>query len=233
MSTETLSQRPIFASEEQNLLTPNRPPLSRLAISSFVSGLVSSLALFNLDLVVLPILASALSLAAYLLIFKNDAVRGQSLALWGLALGIVFGVACYTSTIQRDRYLYREGAAVAESFLKVVGQNKLLEAYELTRSEPDRQVAGASLEEAYKNASDPTKEAIDTFQKLESVLRVSNLGPSARWKLNYGVQVLEVRGQSMHVIVNMIEEKSKKTAELTLNRDLFQGIGAWHVVSIR
>ncbi len=32
MSTDTIHQRPIFGSEEQNLLTPIRPPLSRMAI---------------------------------------------------------------------------------------------------------------------------------------------------------------------------------------------------------
>ncbi len=77
MSTETLSQRPIFASEEQNLLTPTRPPISRLAIGSLIFGVASSIALFNIDLVAMPVLATTLGLAAYLLTAKNEAVRDR------------------------------------------------------------------------------------------------------------------------------------------------------------
>lgn len=233
MSTETLNQRPIFASEEQNLLTPSRPPISRLAIGSLVFGLASSIALFNIDLVAMPVLATTFGLAAYLLTAWNDAVRGQTLALLGMALGIAFGVASFTSTQQRDQYLYQSGTKAAEQFLTVVGQNKLLEAYELTRAERDRQVAGASLEEAYQRASQTAKENIDAFKQEPGVQKVVALGPSAQWKFHSGVRILEVQGTTIHVVLRMIEPQSKKTVELTLNRDYLNGIAAWHVVSVK
>ena len=233
MSTETLNQRPIFASEEQNLLTPSRPPISRLAIGSLVFGVASSIALFNIDLVAMPVLAATFGLAAYLLTAKNEAVRGQTLALLGLALGIMFGVACYTSTQKRDQYLYLAGTKAADQFLNVVGQNKLLEAYELTRAERDRQVAGASLEDAFSRASQTAKENIDTFKQQPGVQKVVALGPNAKWKFDSGVRILEVQGTTVHVMLRMIDEESKKTAELTLNRDYLNGIAAWHVVSVK
>ncbi len=85
-----------------------------------------------------------------------------------MSLGIVFAVACYVSTKQRDQYLYAEGSKVAAQFLQVVGQNKLLEAYELTRSEPERQVAGTSLEEAYKNKNHLEKENVNGLPETRS-----------------------------------------------------------------
>ena len=233
MSTETLNQRPIFASEEQNLLTPTRPPISRLAIGSMVFGVASSIALFNIDLVAMPVLATTFGLAAFLLTAKNEAVRGQTLALLGMALGIAFGVACYTSTQKRDQYLYLSGTKAADQLLTVLGQNKLLEAYELTRAERDRQVAGASLEEAYARANQTAKENIDAFKQETGVQKIVALGPNAKWKLHSGVRILEVQGTSVHVVLRMIEEKSQKTAEVTLNRDYLNGIAAWHVVSVK
>lgn len=233
MSTDTIHQRPIFGSEEQNLLTPIRPPLSRMAICCFIMGLISSIALFNLDLVALPILTAAFGLAAYLLIANNDGVRGQTFAIVGMSLGIVFAVACYVSTKQRDQYLYAEGSKVAAQFLQVVGQNKLLEAYELTRSEPERQVAGTSLEEAYKNKNHLEKENVNAFQKQEAVTMVVSLGDSAQWKLLDGIRVAEVHDKNLHITLQMIEEKSQKTVELTLSRDLHLGVGSWYVVSVK
>lgn len=41
MAVESAGQRPIFASEETEYLTPGKPPLSRLAIGSLVLGLIS------------------------------------------------------------------------------------------------------------------------------------------------------------------------------------------------
>lgn len=233
MSTETIHQRPIFGSEDPNLLTPDRPPVSGLAICSVVMGLISSIALLNLDLVALPILTAAFGLAAYLLIATNEGVRGQTLALGGMGLGIVFAMACYISTQQRDQYLYVEGGKVAEQFLQVVGQNKLLEAYELTRSEPERQVAGTSLEEAYKNKNHLEKENVDAFKRQEAITKVVSLGTSAQWKLESGVRVLEVHDRNKHITIKMVEEKSQDTVELTLNRDFHLGVGSWFVVSVK
>jgi hypothetical protein len=233
MSSDTIQQRPIFASEEQNLLTPNRPPVSRLAIFSLIAGIISSIALFNLDLVALPILATVLGLAAYMMTAKNEGVSGQSLALVGMGLGVAFGIACFTRTNLRDRYLFAQATEFAQQFLDVVGQNKLLEAYEMTRSEPERQVAGTSLEEAYKNAGESAKENIDAFKKREGLVRAVTAGPNAEWVLESPVRVLEVQDQSMHVAVRMIDVKSKKSVELTLNRDFHLGIGSWHVVDVK
>lgn len=233
MSTDTINQRPIFASEEQNLLAPIRPPVSRMAICSFVLGLVSSLALLNLDLVVLPILAAALSLAAYLLIAKNDAVAGQNLALAGMILGIVFGTACYVSTHQRDQYLFAEAGNVGQQFLKIVSQNKLLEAYEMTRSEPERQVAGTSLEDAYKNATEGARENIDGFKKQEGVRKVVAIGPDSEWKFSAGLRVLEVQDKNVQISILMVDQKSKKNVEVSMVRALHLGIGSWHIISVK
>lgn len=233
MSTETINPRPIFASEEQNLLTPNRPPLSRLAIFSLILGVISSLALFNLDLVVLPVLTAALSLVAYVLIAKSEAVVGQNLALAGMMLSVVFGLACYVSTSQRDQYLYREGGNAGEQFLAVLSHNKVLEAFEMTRAEAERQVAGTSLEEAFENATQGARENIDGFKKQDGVKKVIAIGPESKWKFFKGVQVSEVRDKTIQVNVLMIDELSQKTVELGLHRDLQLGIGSWHVISVK
>ncbi len=233
MSTNTMDQRPIFGAEEQNLLTPIQPPVSRLSIASLILGIVSCLALFNLDLVALPILSAAVSLAAYLFTVKNEGVRGQTIALLALGLSIVFGTACYTGNLLRDQYLYVEGAKVAEQFLNVVGKDKLMVAFELTRPEPERMVAGASLEQTYMSAPEPVKENIAGFKSGEGIQKVVKLGPSAEWKLDSGVRIYEGEGKSVQVSLLMKDQRSQKTVEVTMNRSYDNGIGSWNVTSVK
>lgn len=235
MAVESLSERPIFASEENEYLVPTRPPLSRLAIGSFVLGLLGGIALFNFDLVVLPILATALGLATYMMIARSDAYSGQWLAIAGMGLGLVFGLGSYTSTKLRDQYMYRVGSQFALQFIGIIADGKLLEAYELTKTEPERHVAGTSLEDAYRTASEPSKQNIDAFMNETAVRKVSGLGKEARWKLDRGVRVTETQGASMHVVVRLINTApgGGETVDVTLARDYNAGAGSWYVVNVR
>ncbi len=189
--------------------------------------------MFTMNLVALPILSAVIGLAAFLLIVGNEGVRGQNLALLGMGMGVAFGFGSYISTVKRDHYFYEEGGKIAEEFMKIVSQNKLLQAYELTRSEAERQVAGTSLEEAYENATSAAKENIDAFKNLEGIVRVVSIGPSAQWKYVSGEAVRPAGGTAVHVLVKMVDENSQKTATVTLNRAFQAGVGAWFVVSVK
>ena len=63
MVVESLSERPIFASEENEYLLPVRPPISRMALASLALGAVSAVVLLNSDLMALPVLAVSVGLA--------------------------------------------------------------------------------------------------------------------------------------------------------------------------
>ncbi len=139
MSAPSLTERPIFASEENEYLTPERPPVSRLAIVSFIGGLFSLIALFNINLIAICFLAVTLALATYLFIAgtSRSVVRTWPLPDWPSGSSPEF-VAIPVPTFAMITLCV--GQEHGGRLRQRVAQNKLLEAYELTRPEPERQV---------------------------------------------------------------------------------------------
>ncbi|MCC6511293.1 MAG: hypothetical protein IT423_19485 [Pirellulaceae bacterium] len=235
MAVESLSERPIFASEENQYLTPARPPLSRLAICSLLAGVGSSLVLFSLDLIALPILAVALSLVAFLVLRNNDAASGQWMTLAGLFMALAFGLWSYTSSRMRDQYLYDVASQMAIHFVGMISEKKLLEAHELTKPETQRQVAGTSLEDFYRLTDELTKQTLDAFKTETAVKQIVALGDEAKWVYNGGVRVMKTQGNTMHVMVSLINAAPNggDKVNVTISREYHAGSATWHVISVR
>lgn len=232
---ESLTERPIFANEENEYLTPNRPPISRLAIGSFVLGIISSLVLFNIDMIALPILAIALASGSYWQVARSDALRGKTLTLLGLGMGVTFGLWSVTSTRLRDQYLYQVASQMAEHFVETLSQNHLLEAFELMQTETERQVAGTSLEEHYRLADEVTQERLKSFKDELAVRRVIKVGPNAKWQYKEGVRVTEMHDRAIQVVVRLVDASQPKgeEVEVALDREIHAGSAAWRVSSVR
>lgn len=235
MAVESLTERPIFASEENAYLTPNRPPISRLAIGSFVLGILSSLVLINIDMIALPILAVALASGTYWQLTRSDALRGKTLTLLGLGMGVTFGLWSVTSTRLRDQYLYQVASRMAEHFAETLSQDRVLEAFELTLTETERQVAGTSLEEHYRLADEVTQERLKSFKDELAVKRIIKAGPEAKWQLKEGLQVIETHNQSVQIVVRLVDASQPKgeEVEVILDRQFYAGSAAWRVSTVR
>ncbi|MGN6544662.1 MAG: DUF4190 domain-containing protein [Aureliella sp.] len=240
MAVESLGQRPIFASEESEYLTPNRPPVSRLAVASLVLGIISVLSTVSPALIALPILSVAVGLAAYLHIARSEALSGRALALVGLALGIAFATWTVTSVRLRDQYLYQVSSEFAKHYLDTVGEDKLLEAFELMQPEAARQVSGTSLEEHYKQLPPAEQDALAMFRKDSKTQKIVARGPGADWQLKSGVAVDPVFSGSRRIHVLMVDASQSPgiEVEVTLAReqrpqeDAGPSAASWYVVGM-
>lgn len=240
MPVESLSQRPIFASEENEYIVPIRPPVSRLAILSLVLGLLSSMVLINIQMITIPVLAITFGLVAYWLICRDDSISGSTLALVGLGLGLAFATTAITAQKLRDRYLYQAAGQCAKYYLQTLGEGKVLEAFELTRPEGERQVAGVSLEDHYKNAEEQTRAAWEGYRTNTNVLEVCKRGPKCDWKLLRGEVALPTRNRDMTIVVRMVDASQPKVKEYTVSLERtfipqsnVPSSASWHVNSIK
>jgi hypothetical protein len=231
MAVESLSERPIFASEENEYLIPSRPPLSRMALAACGLGIVSALVLINADLMVLPILAVSVGLAAYWMISRSDALSGRNLALAGVGLGLLFGVWSVTTVQLRNRYLYQVGAQFAKHYLDTIAQGKLLEAFELMQPESARQVAGSSLEKHYGSLDEMARSGLEMFEHDPSTLKVKDRGTGAQWQLKEGVSVGRLLNQEREVVLRMVDASrpSAGVVEVALMRHFSQSVASWRV----
>lgn len=235
MAVESLSERPIFASEENEYLTPVRPPLSRAAIASFVLGAFSGVVLLNVYLMVLPILAVSVGLAAYWLISRSESVRGSNLALLGVALGLTFGSWSATSVTLRNQYLYDVAAQLAGHYLDTLAQDKVLEAFELMQHEAQRQVAGASLEAHYNSLDEMARSGLDSFKAEPLTVKVQARGTKADWQFDRGVAVENLVDGARRVIVRMVDasDPAGGQVDVMLERQVNDKVASWRVVGMR
>jgi hypothetical protein len=235
MAVESLSERPIFASEESEYLIPARPPVSRMAIASVVLGAISCVVLVNVYLMVFPILATSLGLAAYWTISRTEAVGGRNLALLGAMLGLIFGVWSATSVSLRNQYLYGVAGQLATHFLDTLAEGKVLEAYELMLHESERQVAGASLEAHYSSLGEMSRNALDSFKNEAKTLMVMDRGTDAKWEFKEGVSVDNLVDGARRVVVRMVDRAKPAggEVEVTLARQVNAKVASWHVVGMK
>lgn len=235
MAVESLSERPIFASEENQYLLPAQPPISRMAVASAILGLISALVLLNADLMVLPILAVSVGLAAYWVICRNDAIGGRTLALVGVGLGVAFSTWSVTTVQLRNQYLYQVGSQFAKNYLETVGEAKLLEAYELMQPEAARQVAGTSLKAHYDAMDEMSRSDLDSFRNDTITLKVQERGSKAQWQFRRGVGVSKIIDGERHVTVRMADTSSPSPVEIeiTLARHHGASVASWRVARMK
>lgn len=235
MPSEALHERPIFASEENQNLLPARSPVSRMAIVSLILGLISTVVLLNSDLMVLPVLAVSIGLAAYWLTSRDDALSGRTLALIGIAVAMASGVWSVTNTRLRNVHFFHAGGQFAEHYLDTLARGKVLEAFELMEEETSRQVAGASLEDYYDSLDKMARIGLDTFKKEDNVVRLMKIGTKATWRFQRGVSVGRSSNMAREVVVRMVDTSTPSAGEIDviLSRQMMSDYASWRVNSMR
>lgn len=224
MPLESLADRPLLGEADGQPLEEERPPLSRLSIVALVFGVLGSIATFSNTLILFPIIAIALSLLVYWQLARDPSHGGKNLAMIGLGLGVAFVTWTLSATFLRDLYMYEAGKVIAGQFLKILSMDQKYEAFELTRGEGERQIAGTSLERYYEGGSvapnDPAgtdsqaREAFREFMNAEGSKLVIARGKNARWQFVRGTGVSISGTGKLLVGVEMVDTSTQPEARV-------------------
>jgi len=117
---------------------PGYRPVSVLAVVALIAGILSATAVFSPALLLVPLIASALSVVA----LKDVSARGDGddraeggdrktgrwWALAGLALAVGFGVQSVATSLTQRTVAFRRAEASAAMFLEMVREDRLGEA---------------------------------------------------------------------------------------------------------
>src|SRR5690606_17644014 len=105
--------------------------LSSLAVGAFLLGLGSLVALLTPLLVVIPFAGVIVSLFALVRISRSaGALSGRNLAMAGLALSVICGVASPLRVTMRDSLYSKQADQAARAWLRDVANNDLAGAME-------------------------------------------------------------------------------------------------------
>jgi len=119
-------------------VVPGYRPVSVLAVVALIAGILSATAVFSPALLLVPLIASALSVVA----LKDVSARGDGddraeggdrktgrwWALAGLALAVGFGVQSVATSLTQRSVAFRRAEASAAMFLEMVREDRLGEA---------------------------------------------------------------------------------------------------------
>ncbi|GAA4429201.1 DUF4190 domain-containing protein [Bremerella cremea] len=165
-----------FSAENEDLLEYRE--LSRLAIAAMVLGVLSVLSIFTPVLWILPVLAIILGLVSYFQITRSEVLTGKGMALAGIGLAAIWLGIGVTQGVVRDRIMRENSRVLAQAWLDMMLEGKILESHQLTLSPQGRQPASASLEGHYQN-DQLQKESLEGFKSQEFLEKIQawNGGP--------------------------------------------------------
>ena len=244
MSTVQMPERPAFNSLDPGFEAEVLPPISRLAIASFLLGFVALLA--GITIVVLPLaILIAIGCAAVIWMLSRDkTVGGLRLAQIGLCLSVLGCCWSVQSNYVRDSYLYKEASTKAKLFLDDLSAGRKFAAFELTLPEAERQITGTDLNEHYNRllaadlpslsgppmpgAEPPSQQAmkeaeakdkLTTFLKSSGATEAMTHGSDAEWTLLNGSKIISQTNATMTIAVVMVDtKKPDKPIEVKFKR---------------
>lgn len=119
-------------------IVPGYRPVSVLAGFALLAGILSSVALFSLALLVVPLIASALAVVALMDVSPRgdgdersehgDRKTGRWWALAGLALAIGFGTQAVVTSLTQRSVAFARAEASASMFLELVREDRMRDA---------------------------------------------------------------------------------------------------------
>jgi hypothetical protein len=173
MSVGQVKDRPMFHMGESDS-GDELPPISRFAVISLFLGLSSLLAILSSPLVPLAIVAMLASLVAVVRLMIDKTKGGIVAAQIGLGISMFSVALALTATWTRDSYLYDQGQQHAKTFLSILSAGRTFEAFELTRPEYERQIAGTDLAKYYEQIASmatprPNGEATGNMPSAQSM----------------------------------------------------------------
>lgn len=186
LSSDTSVQ---FSEHESEELSAYEP-VSRLALTALVLGILSGLAVFHLMFCLVSMVGAVWGLLAMRELGRPEAkLSGRSLAVAGLLLSIMFGSWGLAREFSFRSALYTRAEQFSQEWFKLVRGGKHQEAHQLTVSAAQRVPAGQSLEKLYAPSPKTSDEPPDlmevplsiqlqNFHAQDAVKRLNGLGSS-------------------------------------------------------
>ncbi len=211
---------------------PTYRRLSPLAVLSAVAGLASATALVAPLLRIVPVAGVVLALMALCSITqRSESLTGRGLALFGLALSILFGVGAVVKDSVEQRLHRAAAGEVAEKFLTLLAEDKLAEAFELTLDFSQRRSADAAAE--YYAANPTAAERLKTFEAERLVSEVKPLDKPKVELVDPGVAQLNASRVAIAPVYLLTAGDRKLYAIVQLDRAPARlgQVAAWRVAS--
>jgi hypothetical protein len=150
----------------------------------------------------LPVASTVLAIVALNIIAANRGeVLGRKTAILGLTLALLFGAWGVTRFLTQQSYLYRCARQLAESWMGMVQDGRLLEAYELHLHQEERQSPGVSLQRYYDENRDANDDYEWFFEQspLTEIVALKGDG-QLRFVRNEGIHVDRILGGRMESV---------------------------------
>lgn len=236
MPVADLPERPAFHSQEPGFEEIQSAPISRLAIVALVLGFLSLFTPLSTSLLPLAMIAAVFSAVVIWRLSVDRSASGMWMGQVGLGFAVLGAGWVITSVWTRNDYLYRAATPHAQVYLDLMSAGKLYQAFELTKSEPARQISGTDLKAYYQNLTAPEdKDQIAGFLSSDHARELMSHGARADWEL---VRRESVNGHNQFAIKLVMADSTqpeKKKIAVTLVRELVSteqegsDIAVWHV----
>jgi hypothetical protein len=209
-----------FTSEQEPQAEKYRP-LSGLAVTAFLLGLLSPAAILGMYALVIPILGAGLAAAAVWRIHAGrEDLSGRRLALVGLALSLFFAAWPIAESVGRQWLVAREAKQFCDGWLQLLKDGKVHEAHQWTLAPGERVPESLPLDTYYRD-SESSQEAARQFFNLTpvplgesgSVLREFRyLGNESIVRDTYSAEVVVTHRYA----ISYLAEGDARTGEATL-----------------
>lgn len=243
MSTIQLPERPVFNSLEPGLDSDLTPPVSSLAVIAMLLGFLSLIAAISVSAAPFAILVAILCALLTWKLSRDTTVSGLRLAQIGLCSAVVGCTWGLTSSRVTESFYYSQAGDFAKTYLQTLSAGRQFDAFELTQSEPNRQVTGTDIEAHYKSListsfptrgttvspeempssetmkSSQTKEELEEFLENPTTKEIMSHGKDADWKFVRGESVVRLGGKEHRVSVVMVDAANpSKKYQVSMNR---------------
>jgi hypothetical protein len=173
--------------------------VSFLAISSFVIGWLSAVALATPGLWFVPIIGLLCgALGVYRTSSGADRLAGKGLAVCGLCLSIFFGSWAPVRYFARQKMLESQSIQFCEDWLRLVLRGQLEPAHQAYLNYRFRQPEGTSLANYY-GTNERDRKDMEKFFSLGITSDLRSLPPTAVIR-HQGTAVLDIRGDTADAI---------------------------------
>ncbi len=180
VGSDAPENRSIFGSDRDGDtgVEPEYRRINLWALAAFVTGLLSVLAFIGPLLWIVPAAALAFGVLA-LRAIKNqpDVFTGVKLAVTGMALATILLSSILAHNFAHTRIVTGYGQLYGQRWLKMLGEKRFAEAYQLRQSHQNRPSEGTNLIDLY--TSGPIKEFFDAFMQEDVPKRLSAMGDDA------------------------------------------------------
>ena len=195
--------------------------VSPLAVVALLCGVASILALISSLFYVLCFAAIALGAIAYIGIQNHEELAGGRAAQVAILLGALTASWSITSSVNHNTYLYEQAAPMAEQYLSALAEERIYDAMEMRKIEPDRQLVGADLEAVYTEPDSDSARYLKELLEKPVTQWVIESGSKAQWQFARGVKVnSEPPMATVTIEMKNIAADHDQRVQVVLRRDL-------------